>query len=107
MMFMVTLPAEANLRVAINRCGYATFRDPATRETSFVRRLGSYFYPRFHLYVQIVKDHEAQLSLHIDMKQPSYQPGRAHSGVYEGPGVAAEVERLQRSIATLAGRSSV
>lgn len=94
MKFTLPIPEGHTAQTAINRCGYATFRDPNTGETSYVRRLGAYFYPRFHVYIQSSTTTEAQLSLHIDMKQPSYLPGRTHSGEYDGEQVIAEIRRI-------------
>lgn len=95
MNFHVPLPEGLTPQMAINRCGYATFRDPNTGETSYVRRLGSYFYPRFHVYIHNASPTEVALSLHLDMKQPTYIRGHAHSGEYDGPQVEAEMARMQ------------
>jgi len=88
------LPSGWSAQIALNRCGYATFRDPNTGQTSYVRRLGAYFYPRFHCYVQQETPTDAMLSIHLDMKQPTYLPGRAHSGEYESDGVKEEIRRI-------------
>lgn len=98
MRFTLRLPAGLTPQTALNRAGYATFRDPNTGETSYVRRLGSYFYPRFHLYIQTATSIEAHLSLHLDMKQPSYIPGRAHSGEYDGENIVNEIRRIQEAL---------
>ena len=82
-----------NSTVAIQRCGYAQFSDPNTGETSFVRRLGRGFYPRFHLYIEERGD-ELVAKLHLDQKRPSYGVGHAHSGEYDGQTVQAEVNRI-------------
>lgn len=79
--------------VVLRRAGYAPFTDPKSGEFSYIRRLGTNFYPRFHLYV----DQEAdglRLNLHLDQKQASYQGFRKHSGEYDGSTVEAEAERL-------------
>ncbi|MFH1171631.1 MAG: hypothetical protein V1778_03775 [bacterium] len=94
MKFSLLLPSTTTVQTALNRCGYATFRDPNTGETSYVRRFGQYFYPRFHLYVQAVTATEAQCSLHLDMKQPTYIRGHAHSGEYDGENVENEIRRI-------------
>lgn len=90
----IRFPRPANTSVAIRRCGYAQFRDPRTGEFSFTRRLGSGFYPRFHLYVD-ERDAEVVLKLHLDQKRPSYGVGHAHSGEYEGPIVEQETRRIE------------
>lgn len=88
----VSLPS--NSRVALQRAGYASFRDPRTGHDSYVRRLGAGFYPRFHLYAEERGD-VLFLNLHLDQKQPSYGGGsHAHSGEYEGSIVEQEMQRL-------------
>lgn len=85
------------LRIVLQRAGYTPFRDPRTGEQSYVRRLGTYFYPRFHLYTE-ERDHEVVLKLHLDQKQPSYGSGHKHSGEYDGKLVEAEIERLRQTL---------
>ncbi len=101
MKFTIHLPPSVTTAVALNRCGYATFRDPNTGETSYVRRFGTYYYPRYHLYIQSDQGSEAQLSVHLDMKQPTYIRGRAHSGEYDGDRVIAEARRIIAHVASL------
>lgn len=84
-------------RVVLRQAGYTEFRDPNTGETSFVRRLGTNFYPRFHLYVA-QEGTQLRLNLHLDQKQPSYQGSAKHSGEYDGPTVEAEFQRLYTAL---------
>lgn len=81
----------------MQRAGYFEFRDPNTGETSFVRRLGPNFYPRFHVYVE--PDGEGWLvKLHLDQKQASYQGHTKHSGEYSGPLVEEEAARIYQAV---------
>lgn len=77
----------------MQRAGYAEFRDPNTGETSYTRRLGTHFYPRFHVYIE-EQNNGLRVNLHLDQKQPSYPGFRKHSGEYDGATVEAEMERL-------------
>lgn len=95
----VRVPRPANSAVAIQRSGYASFRDPRTGEFSYVRRLGTGFYPRFHLYLE-ERGNELVLNLHLDQKKPSYGVGHMHSGEYDGQTVEREAARI---VATLSG----
>lgn len=79
--------------VALQRVGYAPFRDPNTGETSYVRRLASNFYPRFHIYAE-EKGEELVIKLHLDQKKPSYVGFTKHSGEYDGPVVEKECDRI-------------
>lgn len=83
--------------VLLRRAGYTPFRDPKSGEDSYVRRLGTHFYPRFHLYV-VTEGDQLRLNLHLDQKQPSYQGFTKHSGEYDGPTIEAEADRIYQSI---------
>lgn len=95
MNFSVTLPSGKNPHSMLQQCGYALNRDPNNDAINYVRRLGSYFYPRFHVYVQKVENGVLHLSLHLDMKKPTYIKGRAHSGEYDGDQVEQEMFRIK------------
>ncbi len=92
---IVRVPKPAyQLLVIVRRAGYSEFRDPRTGETSYVRRLGTNFYPRFHLYAED-EGQGWRLNLHLDQKQPSYQGFTKHSGEYDGPVIESEAARLK------------
>lgn len=82
----------------IKRCGYAEIKDSRTGQTSFVRRLGGYYYPRFHVYVEADKSGQLFYTIHLDQKKPSYQGATAHSGEYDGTAVEQEKERIKGSL---------
>lgn len=79
----------------MEQAGYHEFVDPNTHKLSYIMRVSSQFYPRYHVYI---KHDSTQLTvdLHIDQKKASYEGQRAHSGEYEGPLVEEEIARLQR-----------
>lgn len=90
----VNISRPSNSRVALQRVGYAAFRDPRTGSESYVRRLANGFYPRFHLYAE-ERGEQLRLNLHLDQKQPSYGGGsHMHSGEYEGSTVEQEMQRI-------------
>ncbi len=84
----------------MRRAGYAHIRDRGSGSESFVRRLGSGFYPRFHIYAEEQGD-KIIFNLHLDQKRPSYAAAHAHNAEYEGEVVEREIERL-KSIMTMA-----
>lgn len=91
---IIRIPSLAyQLDVVIRRVGYVPFHDPRSGEDSYVRRLGTHFYPRFHLYIES-EGTGWKLNLHLDQKQPSYQGFRKHSGEYDGTTVENEAERI-------------
>jgi len=68
----------------LRRLGYSFIRkDASSGELSFVRRVGSADYPRFHIYVKTDEKGGAQVNLHIDQKKASYAGSTAHSGEYD------------------------
>lgn len=79
--------------VVLRKAGYSAFVDPKTGEESFVLRLTSEFYPRFHLYVK-EKGDEVIFDLHCDQKKSSYGSGHMHNGEYDGPMIEKEMRRI-------------
>ncbi len=91
----VSFPSEkvTNPLEALRKAGYSPFIDPKTRVESFVLRLTSGFYPRFHLYLK----HESKkiiFDLHIDQKKPSYSGTKMHAGEYDSAKVKEELKRI-------------
>ena len=84
----------------IRRCGYALWKGKSG--PSYVRRLGSTHYPRFHIYLTAGNDF-FEVDMHIDQKQPSYGGTSAHSGEYDGRVVEDEARRVTAQIAEIYG----
>lgn len=78
----------------LRRAGYALIPGHESGP-SFVRRLSNGFYPRLHLYFNVIDD-KVIFNLHLDQKRASYEGVTRHSGEYEGELVAAEIERLKQ-----------
>jgi glucan phosphorylase len=74
----------------LRRLGYQA----SPQRDSYVRRLSSAGYPRFHLYIDEIDEKSCNLSLHLDQKKVSYQGQKAHSGDYEGTIVIEEKKRI-------------
>ena len=81
----------------LRSAGYAYIRDRQSGKDSFVRRLGSYHYPRFHMYID-QSEEKIELNLHLDQKQASYAGAHAHNAEYDGEVVEREIERLKKLI---------
>lgn len=99
----ITIPQTQSSYNLLRSAGYGVFRDPKTRQTSYTRRFGSGFYPRFHIYVSQENQEGLELTLHLDQKKASYEGQKAHSGEYDGDLVQKEAERIQ----ALASQSAV
>ena len=78
-------------------CGYKEIYNPHKQnEVSYARSLeASRFYPRFHIYIVDAPNDRIEISLHLDMKKPSYEGATAHSGEYDGDLVEREAQRLK------------
>ena len=81
----------------LRQCGYLEIQNPhKNNEISYARSLSpGRFYPRFHAYPETAGK-GFSLSLHLDMKKPSYEGSSAHGGEYDGAAVENESERIQR-----------
>lgn len=80
----------------LRKCGYIEIQNPhKNNEISYARSLDpGRFYPRFHVYLE-PDNSGTGISIHMDMKKPSYEGSSAHSGEYDGPLVHGEIERIQ------------
>ncbi len=78
----------------LKKAGYAFIYDRKTRKESFVRRLSSDYYPRFHVYV-LKAGSNIIFNLHLDQKKSSYAGSSAHSAEYDGELVENEINRLK------------
>jgi len=88
----------------LRRAGYAFLRrDDRTGEMSFIKRVSSADYPRFHIYVK-ESSGEAEINLHLDQKKASYPGSWAHSGEYgreENKWLVLEAENIKKEFDSL------
>lgn len=89
-----------NIKVAMNRLGYHEHTDRRTRSTSYIRRLQSLQYPRFHVYIEELSN-GISINVHFDEKKPSYGNSPRHSGQYDSELVQKEAERIQNYLTSL------
>jgi len=73
----------------MRRIGYA----PHSKSQSFVRRLTSEDFPRFHVYMGDTGN-GWEVSLHLDQRGACYDNQTAHSGDYEGKILEEEKQRI-------------
>ena len=85
---------KENITSVARKIGYVIIDARNNVEYNLVRKLTGQNYPRFHIYVKQRGEH-FDFSLHLDQKQPSYAGTHAHSGEYEGPVVAEEMDRIK------------
>jgi hypothetical protein len=88
---------NTSLKNFLRVCGYKEIYNPHKQgEISYARSLeASRFYPRFHIYAQILQENKIEINLHMDMKRPSYEGSTAHSGEYEGTLIEREGNRIK------------
>jgi len=91
-------PLPDHARNILRSAGYGEQRTRAG-QISYVSRVGSERFPRYHAYVED-QDGGLQVNLHVDQKAASYEGTSAHGGEYEGPLVEAEMKRISTYIVT-------
>ena len=84
------------------RCGYFHITDRKSGHDSYIRKLSSDHYPRFHLYVSESPE-EVVFDLHLDQKKTRYEGQTAHNADYESEEVKAELTRIYQTIAPFQG----
>ena len=87
-----------NAEQFLRRNGYAFIVDRRRGKESFVRRMGSGHYPRFHVYIKR-EENKIIFDLHLDQKQASYAGSHMHNAEYDGVRVEGEISRLKSLIA--------
>ena len=97
MKFIWNQPLKQNTKVFLNRLGYHESLDRRTQQASYIRRLGSDYYPRLHLYINL-EESRVIFKLHLDEKKASYEGSNRHSGQYEGEILENEMHRIIKSL---------
>ena len=92
--------AITSLHTFLRTMGYHPVRSRDTAARVYVRRAGQGLYPRFHIYAYPAKTGGSILYLHLDMKKPSYEGSRTHSGEYDSELVSSEGKRLRAMLDT-------
>jgi len=96
----------SNITLFMRRLGYHSDRRQKPGNLSFSKRIGSYDYPKFHVYINNINKEAGRhrtstnfsLNLHIDMKKPSYKGSSAHSGEYDSDLVKQEAMRIKNTL---------
>lgn len=84
---------SVNLSFLMRRLGYHPDKRQKPGFLSFSRRLTAQEYPKFHVYASAS---DKKISLHLDMKKPSYKGSRAHSGEYhDNDWILQEAQRIK------------
>lgn len=93
----ITFKFSGNVYNLMRQLGYHPHETGEEKfgESSFVRRLSSADYPRFHAYLEVARE-TLKISLHLDQKKPVYKGAIAHSGEYEGGLVEKEADRIKK-----------
>ncbi len=67
--------------------------DRQTQKNSYIRKITSYRYPRFHLYLKETGD-EIIFDLHLDQAAAVYENQKAHNADYDSQEVKSELARI-------------
>jgi len=86
-----------NEKYIMRKCGYMPWRDPRSGELGYIRRLGSGYYPRFHVKV-LRQSNQIIFNLHLDSRRPMHKVGiRTYEN--EGSGIVLrEADRIKTII---------
>ena len=77
----------------LRQAGYFYIFDKISQHGSFVRKLTSQRYPRFHLYLT-ENTNEIIFDLHLDQSASRYKGQTAHNADYESAEVKTELTRI-------------
>jgi len=86
----------------LHHAGWGLIYDRRRGVNSFVKRLGSGFYPRLHLYVD-ERDDSVVFNMHLDQKEASYAGSHMHNAESDSELVAAEIENIRQSLGISSG----
>jgi len=86
----------------LHHAGWGLICDRRRGVNSFVKRLGSGFYPRLHLYVD-ARDDLVVFNMHLDQKEASYAGSHMHNAEYDNEWVMAEIENIKKSLRISSG----
>jgi predicted deacylase len=100
MKFRIPKKSAPSVYQLIRKAGYFPITSPQTKQTSFIRKLSSQRYPRFHLYVS-ENSAEIVFDLHLDQTAARYQGQTAHRADYNSPLVKEELTRIYQAISSL------
>ncbi len=81
----------------LRRLGYLQIVDRLSGKTSYVRKLATGHYPRFHLYIKESSE-EIVFDLHLDQAKTRYEGQTAHKADYETPEVKEELTRVYLAV---------
>ena len=82
----------------MRRSGYKPWRDPRSGGSSFIRRLGRSYYPRFHVKTRR-EANNLIIDLHLDARRPLHRKGVRSYEDEESRVVQAEAARIRGLLA--------
>lgn len=97
MKFTLKNKLSHNTEYVMRKAGYTYIFDNISQQGSFVRKLTSEYYPRFHLYITETKQ-EITFDLHLDQAKTRYKKQKAHRADYKSDNVKVELTKLYHII---------
>lgn len=101
MRFTIRRPKWQNIVTLMRRVGYIPWRNSRTGEKTFIRKLGTSFYPRFHLQAYFDKERNLVCDLHLDWRRPMHRPAIKSYESEESGVVKDEAERIKKLFISL------
>lgn len=77
----------------LRKAGYLQIFDRQSGKKSFVRKLSTGHYPRFHVYV-IEANNQITIDMHLDQTKTRYEGQTAHGADYDSEEVKNELKRV-------------
>jgi len=90
-----TKQPQGNALTIMRRIGYKPWRDPRSKQHSFIRRQGASFYPRFHAHPSFDQENNFIINLHFDWRRPMHTRGVKSTEGEESEVVQKEVDRIR------------
>lgn len=79
----------------MRKIGYTPWRDPRSKQNSFIRHLGASYYPRFHAYPKYDQNNNFIIDLHFDWRRPMHKIGIKSTEGQESKAVQREIARIK------------
>jgi hypothetical protein len=96
-MEIIVEDSRQNDKYLMRKCGYMPWRNPRSGETSYIRKLGGGYYPRFHIKVRKMGS-RLIFDLHLDSRRPMHKIGIRTYEDEESRIVSSEADRIKKFI---------
>ena len=93
MKMQITNKLTTNVFNILRKSGYLRIFDRQSGHESFVRKLSTGHYPRFHIYIT-ENSNQITIDMHLDQTKTRYEGQTAHGADYDSDEVRNELRRV-------------